>query len=304
MVEPTSQTDETNRPSSQETGVPDRLKSIRSPLKSNRWLAVAVLAAIAASAPAVWNWVELQRNPTDEAKRKFDASLDIVKTVATVAGGAVLYLNFKVASQNAEIAQKKLDQDVNKAKSDEKLAEARLKMERFNKAVEMLGKNDSIHVRLGGIYALESIAADSDKDAPDETYRLVLEVLTAFVRENAPYPPKEQGKTEKTQSQPTGADEETVEEIPPLPTDIQAVLTVLNRRVHRYKDWEQYPLDLRKTDLRRADLWKANFQQANLWRANLQNARLEEANLQNANLREANFQQAKSLGSESPERKT
>lgn len=243
MVEQTSQTETTEPPASQEKGLLDRIKKILSPLKSDRWLSVAIFAVIAASAPAVWNWVELQRNPTEGAKRKFDASLDIVKTVATVAGGAVLYLNFKVASQNAEIAQKKLDEDLKKAERDEKLAQSRLTVERFNKAVEMLGKNDSIHLRLGGIYALESIAADSNKDAPDENYRQVLEVLTAFVRENAPYPPKEQATQADTQAtlteQSPEAGDNTKKELPSLPTDIQAVLTVLKRRRHKDKDWEQ-----------------------------------------------------------------
>jgi hypothetical protein len=49
--------------------------------------------------------------------------------------------------------------------------------ERYTKAIEQLG-SDKLDVRLGGIYALERIAADSERDHPT-----VVEVLSAFVRE-------------------------------------------------------------------------------------------------------------------------
>ena len=114
--------------------------------------------------------MELGR-PSEKAirgtKRQFDASLDFVKTIATIAGGIVLYLNFRVAKE-------KLEQETEKAKNDAKLAEARLTMERFSKAVDMMGSDKSIHLRLGGIYALESIALDSSDDKIDENYRQVL----------------------------------------------------------------------------------------------------------------------------------
>ena len=51
--------------------------------------------------------------------------------------------------------------------------------ERFTRAVEQLGNNGSLEVRLGGIYALERIARDSDED-----HGQVVEVLCACVREN------------------------------------------------------------------------------------------------------------------------
>ena len=53
--------------------------------------------------------------------------------------------------------------------------------ERFSKAIDQLGRNDQLDVRIGGIYALEQIALDSrDLHGP------VMEVLTAYVREQAP----------------------------------------------------------------------------------------------------------------------
>ena len=82
--------------------------------------------------------------------------------------------------------------------------------ERFTRAIEQLGQQgpDKMAIRLGGIYALELIAKDSEKD-----HGPIMEVLTAYVREIAPvqtnYTPKEDEKP---------------------PTDIQAILTVIGRR--------------------------------------------------------------------------
>src|SRR5205085_43814 len=72
--------------------------------------------------------------------------------------------------------------------------------DRFTKAIDQLGKSDSpssdepetkkgltpsreslLAVRLGGIYALERIARDSPRD-----HWQIMEVLTAYVRQNAP----------------------------------------------------------------------------------------------------------------------
>jgi hypothetical protein len=51
--------------------------------------------------------------------------------------------------------------------------------ERYTKAIEQLG-SDKLDVRLGGIYALERLAIDSERDHPT-----VVEVLGAFVREHS-----------------------------------------------------------------------------------------------------------------------
>jgi hypothetical protein len=49
--------------------------------------------------------------------------------------------------------------------------------DRYSKAIEQLG-DDQLTIRLGGIYALERIARDSERDHPT-----VVEVLSAFVQE-------------------------------------------------------------------------------------------------------------------------
>ncbi len=144
--------------------------------------------------------------------------------------------------------------------------------ERFTKAIAQLG-DDKMAIRLGGIYALERIAKDSEKD-----HGPIMEVLTAYVRENAPvqmeYTPKEDEKP---------------------PTDIQAILTVLGRRETTGKNRGNARLDLSKThligvvilpaaNLSGLDLFAANLTRAWLFAANLSGATLREAILSGADL--------------------
>jgi hypothetical protein len=65
--------------------------------------------------------------------------------------------------------------------------------ERFTRAIDQLGATDDdgnprLEIRLGGIYALERIARDS----PGRDYSTVMEILTAYVRENARWLPDEE----------------------------------------------------------------------------------------------------------------
>lgn len=150
--------------------------------------------------------------------------------------------------------------------------------ERFTRAVDQLG-HDSLDVRLGGIFALERIAKDSSKDRAT-----VAEVLTAFVRGHAPWPPNRPG-------QPPA--ETPPKELPHLQawaSDVHGALTVLCRR-QPPTEWGQ-ELDLADTDLRGADLRGAKLQGANLMRARLQQVNFARAQLQGAILVRADLQHA------------
>lgn len=70
------------------------------------------------------------------------------------------------------------------------VAEEKQVTERFAKAVEMLADSDR-YIRLGGIYALERIAKDSDKD-----YWQVMEILSAFIRSKSARSQPTIGETE------------------------------------------------------------------------------------------------------------
>jgi hypothetical protein len=50
---------------------------------------------------------------------------------------------------------------------------------RYTKAIEELG-SDKLDVRIGGIYALEQVARDSDTDHP-----IVMDVLSSFIRRHS-----------------------------------------------------------------------------------------------------------------------
>ena len=141
--------------------------------------------------------------------------------------------------------------------------------ERFTRAIEQLG-SEKLEVRLGGIYALERIARDSEKD-----HWPIMEVLTAYVRENAARPdePSEQGR--------------------PVTADIQAIVTVIGRRRTEFERGLEARLDLRRANLRRSDLRGGRFERviladACLDSANLRGAMLASADLSEALLRDSN----------------
>jgi hypothetical protein len=192
--------------------------------------------------------------------------------------------------------------------------------DRYTKGVDQLG-SQHLDVRLGGIYALERIARDSPHDRVT-----IEEVLTAFVRGHAPWPPppappslqaitlrlvtfaqrqrsalqRRTAKDTAGQNQPGGPDEQGAEAQGPA-ADVQAAVTVLGRR-------ELPPDGLRRLDLSQVDLRGAsllldanlrgawlndvNLQGAVLWAADLQGAQLFKANLQDAGLVHANLRGA------------
>ena len=143
--------------------------------------------------------------------------------------------------------------------------------DRFTRAVEQLGASDQSHnktleIRLGGIYALERIARESDKD-----YWSIMEILTAYVRQNSPI-------------------KNSV--LSPVSEDIQAVLTVIGRREYSLiKD--VYALNLRRTNLQGANLHGGCLYGADLEGANLKEANLEWVKLRGSSLAGANLQEAK-----------
>jgi hypothetical protein len=131
--------------------------------------------------------------------------------------------------------------------------------ERFTRAIDQLGKVDDkgkklFEIRIGGIYALERIGRESEQD-----YWPIMEVLAAYVRQNAPRKSEQESRA--------------------LDPDIQAIMTVLRRRTRSFRDGEPEPLVLNRTFLRSAQLWRANLSAARLTDANLSGASLWEANL-------------------------
>jgi hypothetical protein len=196
-----------------------------------------------------------------------------LKVVATIFGGIAILGNLFYAAKRAKALDasaiaanataKAALENAEAALKNAKAAEDKQITERFTKAVEQLASQE-ITVRLGGIYALERIANNSEDD-----HWTIMEVLTAFVREP---PPLEEKKTEGKQPQQK------------LRIDIQAALTVIGQR--NYKN---------ETENQKLDLHNTNLQTANLREAILKGALLYEANLQRANLQRQTCKQQFSM---------
>ncbi len=152
--------------------------------------------------------------------------------------------------------------------------------ERFTRAIDQLG-HPQLDVRLGGIYALERIARDSPADRTT-----IGEILTAYVRSRAPWPP-----TLSSQYVATAPIRE-VRELQIRAPDVQAVLTVLGRGGFADPKGVDSPLDLHAVDLRHAHLPGAHLKRANLDGAHLEGANLLGAHLKGAYLLDAHLEGA------------
>ena len=171
--------------------------------------------------------------------------------------------------------------------------------DRFSQAIAHLA-SDKVEIRLGGIYTLERIAQES----PTEHW-LTIEILTAFVRERSirveatPPPSWQQPPRVGDPILPTTSHRRL--QSSRIPTDIQAVITILNRRDTR-QDRPDRIIELRESNLRHANLsgielwganlWKVNLRHAQLWQAKLAGASLGRANLSDASLWQADLEGA------------
>jgi uncharacterized protein YjbI with pentapeptide repeats len=164
--------------------------------------------------------------------------------------------------------------------------------DRFTRAIDQLGNGEKLDVRLGGIYALERIARASEEDRGP-----IIEILTAYVRGHASRRGVE-GVIIPV-DKPPPEDPFTLVELPSLSVrapDVQAVMTVLGRRIVAGNDGEALQLagvDLRKAALASADLRNARLAAADLAGANLQRVDLRGADLRAVELEGANLQEAK-----------
>jgi uncharacterized protein YjbI with pentapeptide repeats len=186
-----------------------------------------------------------------------------------------------------------------------KVAEQGHITDRYTKAIEQLGalaaaNKPNVEVRLGAIYALERIAFDSPRDQ-----WTIMEVLTAYVRQNAPAPAQEPTKQEQekdAQDTTKENEEPAIANAKKPATEIQAILTVLGRRKRGHKrEGKGQLLDLSNSDLRGAKFVGAHldgaiFDQAHLDRACFNHAHLDGAWFGRAHLQRAWFIRAHLTG--------
>jgi hypothetical protein len=122
---------------------------------------VALVVVVVVLLFLVLNWYVA---PTQPGERK-----DLVLAVAQILGGTALISGLYFTWRTLQVT-----------------SEGQI-TERFTRAIDQLGKFDDerkklFEIRLGGIYALERIARESPED-----YWPIMEILTAYVRHNAPW---------------------------------------------------------------------------------------------------------------------
>jgi hypothetical protein len=208
------------------------------------WIGLGLLAFAALATFLLWpvpHW--LTDGSTNRIKDADDARLPIATALVGFVSAGGLLANFVQARRSAEKAHA--------------LAESNQVTDRYSKAIEQIGTSQ-LHIRLGGIFALERIARDSIRDRPT-----VVEVLAAFCR----HPP---------------------EETRTVAPDVQAAVTVLGRMPQpRGARIDLAGANLRDAQLQNADLRGAWLRGTLLQRASLSSAHLEGAHFYDANLDEA-----------------
>ena len=184
----------------------------------------------------------------------------------------------------------------------------------FKKPIFETVSTPNIEVRIGAIYALERIAQDSPRD-----HVQIMEILCAYVRENAPA----NGAEEPSPDWIAAADDggARYSDINSLAnwvrklnsrTDIQTAVRVLGRRTETQRAFERadsrygvggYRLDLRGTNLQGVDVsglefGRAMMQEARMEGADLSGARMEGANLMRARMEGANLAGVRTEGAD------
>lgn len=206
--------------------------------------------------------------PSTVSERK-----DFIQLLTQAASGIAIFIGLLFTWRNFILTQQNTQETL-------RLAQEGKITERFSKAIEQLG-SDKLEIRLGGIYSLERIARDSERDIQP-----IMEVLTTYVREKALGPDNNR-----------------------IAADIQAILTVIGRRPYtrpeRRIDLHSANLqgaiipgaslnkaNLIKVSLRYADLRGTRFEGAFLIGANLEGADLSGASFHTANMKKANLSKA------------
>ena len=224
-------------------------------------------------------------------QQQIEYGIQALATIGIIFLGLALLVNAYYGAKRAQALHKNAiaaEKNVELGLQNAKLSQEQLIAERFMTAIAQLGHEKS-ETRTGAIYALERVA----QEFPSEHWT-IMEILTAFVRENAPV--YDRGQTNEEHLAPIDFDRHRSEshrtqqlelnlpvQLPKIRTDIQVALTVIGRRNY-LQDRENQKIDLRNTDIRRADLLKANLEGVDFRGSDLSGADLRQAALTGADL--------------------
>ncbi|WP_167366969.1 pentapeptide repeat-containing protein [Microbacterium paludicola] len=240
-------------------------------MRRNLTLAGVLVVALAAGWLAIWLLPSaLVDYDGVSAKARASSIATARQTVLWMLGGliAISGLIFTWRRDGVASERARLDRDANLTS-------------RFTDAIGQLG-NDSIAVRVGGVYALERIAFDSPRDR-----QTILDVLAAYVRNNGERKPDAPSPVDVVAAGPV-IGRITRMAIPEHSTDLHGA---------HFNKAELSNANLRGADLSYADIRYANFFEASLVGADLSDVsgwrvRLERADLRDAVMRQAGLYEA------------
>ena len=205
---------------------------------------------------------------------------EVIRNVGLLVAGLVA---FPLAIWRALVA----DRQASAAQRQTATAQQGLLNERYQKGADMLG-SEILSVRLGGIYALQSLAWEYS----EQYYVQCMRLLCAFVRN----PPKHEV---------TEGDREVDDQLglwkPKLRQDVQAIMDMMRSRNETHialEKQKEFTLDLSDADLSDSFLYRVNLTRSELTRANLSGAYLKYANLSGASLSGANLSSARLAGAD------
>lgn len=213
--------------------------------------------------------------------RSYEVSpIETIRNVGLVVGGG---LAFVFAWWRALVAERQADaarSQVETAQSQADIALRTLSYERYQRGAEMLG-SPTLAVRLGGIYALQQLAAEH----PNEYHVQVVRLLCAFVRN-----PTEDAVLDQEIEVEGEIMQKRIRE------DAQAALSAIGMRSSnqiQIEFDEEFTVDLQYAYLQSADLRGCKLDWADLTGVRLENANLSEATFRSARLVRANLTSAR-----------
>ena len=150
-----------------------------------------------------------------------------------------------------------------------KITESGQITDRYSKAIEQLGDRENVSVRIGGLYALQRIAKDSEADLPT-----IQNVIANFIR-RPPYKVIEVTEDSHSEDVPKHRD------CPDLHVAIEIFQSLRS---------EKYPLPhLQRSNLSFFDLQKINFSGLNMDQSSFDHSFLAQVSFDNCQLQFANF---------------
>jgi hypothetical protein len=207
------------------------------------------------------------------------SQLDIKTNWPQIVTAAVALLSVLAVLVTLENTIDATREQIDATRKQQELAEQGQNADRFSRAIDQIGQagKDKLYIRLGGIYALQSLMTRDDQAQ-------VVDVLSAYVRGQLP-----------ADGFPT--------DVPPS-IDLQAALTVLGRSP-KPSDVDLSNANLTKADLTGArlagaDLHLTYFAGANVSGADLSGANLHDTNMDSTDLTRARLANADLHGADMP----